>query len=45
MGVVQAVTVVSPQNVKRTNNKPKTMESVNVVNIKKSPVVVKAKPG
>ena len=43
IGVIQAVTVVSPQNVKRINNKPKTVDSVNVVNVKKSPVIVKSK--
>ena len=47
LGIIQAVTVVSPQNVKRVP-KPKTVDSsnVNVVNVKKSAVVVKGKqPG
>ena len=44
VGVIQAVTVVSPQNVKRIANKPKTVDSVNIVNVKKTPVVVKGKP-
>ena len=44
IGVIQAVTVVSPTNIKRTiPNKPKTVESVNLVNVKKTPVVVKGK--
>lgn len=43
IGVIQAVTVVSPQNIKRIANKPKTVDSVNVVNVKKTPVVVKSK--
>jgi len=38
------VTVVSPTNIKRNiPNKPKTVDSVNLVNIKKTPVVVKGK--
>ena len=38
------MTIVSPQNVKRTiPNKPKTVDSVNLVNVKKTPVVVKGK--
>ena len=43
--MIQAVTIVSPQNVKRTipSNKPKTVDSVNLVNVKKTPVVVKGK--
>jgi hypothetical protein len=42
--VIQAVTIVSPQNVKRAiPNKPKTVESVNLVNVKKTPVVMKGK--
>ena len=48
IGVIQAVTIVSPQNVKRTiPNKPKTVDSVNLggaPNVKKTPVVVKGKP-
>lgn len=44
IGVIQAVTIVSPQNVKRAiPNKPKTVESVNLVNVKKTPVVMKGK--
>lgn len=43
LGVIQAVTVVSPQNIKRIANKPKTVDVVNVVNVKKTPVVVKGK--
>ena len=40
------MTVVSPQNVKRIPNKPKTVDSVNVVNVKKAAIVVKGKqPG
>ena len=42
--MIQAVTIVSPQNVKRTiPSKPKTVDSVNLVNVKKTPVVVKGK--
>lgn len=43
IGVIQAITIVSPNNIKRIPNKPKTVDSVNIVNVKKSPVVVKAK--
>lgn len=44
IGVIQAVTIVSPTNVKRTiPNKPKTVDSVNLVNVKKTAVVVKGK--
>lgn len=36
--------MVSPQSVKRSiQSKPKTVESVNLVNVKKTPIVVKSK--
>ena len=37
------MTVMSPSNIRRIPNKPKTVDSVNLVNVKKTPVVVKGK--